>query len=116
MGVGAETGGRSTPSGRSCAFDGVVGGGEIGRLFGSLRITVGDEIDFRAAGLRQDLGETLEQFVVRDGLERPFVLHADNIGRVFSTSRLGEEFVQMRELASRVNCGACAAARASTAL
>ena len=49
---------------------------------------VGDEVDFRAAGLSQDLGETLEQIIVGYGLERPFVLHAENIGRVFSTSRL----------------------------
>ena len=50
--------------------------------FGDVR----DEVDFGAARLNEELGEATEELVVRNRLERPFVLHGWNIRRVFSTS------------------------------
>jgi hypothetical protein len=55
---------------------------------------VGEEVDFGAAGLSEELGEAMEELVVRDRLERPFVLHGWNIRRVFSTSGFAPQRVQ----------------------
>jgi hypothetical protein len=77
---------------------------------------VGDEVDFRAAGLSEELGETLEQLVVGDRLKRPFMRHTQNIGRVFSTSSFGEDRVQTRELAFERQLRRCAVSDAFAAL
>ena len=46
----------------------------------------GDEIGFDSPRLMQKLGQSAEERVVRDLLERARVFHADNIGRGSSTS------------------------------
>src|SRR5262245_36200048 len=58
--------------------------------FGDVR----DDVDFGPSGLSEELRETMEDLVVRDRLERPFVLHVWNIGRVFSTSRIAAYWLQ----------------------
>ena len=47
---------------------------------------VGDEIGLDAPRLAQQLGQSTEQLVVRDQLQRARVFHADNIGSDFSAS------------------------------
>jgi hypothetical protein len=46
---------------------------------------VGDELGLDTPGAPQQIGETAEQLVVGDRLERAF-LHEQNIGLAFSTS------------------------------
>jgi hypothetical protein len=47
---------------------------------------VGDDVGLDAPGLAHELGQAVEQLVVRDGLERSFLFHDGNIGPAFSTS------------------------------
>jgi len=48
---------------------------------------VGDEISFDSPRLLQKLGQSAEERVVRDPLQRVLVFHADNIGGLLLTSR-----------------------------
>jgi hypothetical protein len=47
---------------------------------------VRDDVGLDAPGLTRELGQAAKQVIVRDRLERSFVFHDQNIGRVFSTS------------------------------
>jgi hypothetical protein len=47
---------------------------------------VGDDVRLDSTGLAHERGQALEQFVVRDRLERSLVFHSPNIGLTFSTS------------------------------
>ena len=48
---------------------------------------VGDDVGLDAPGLAHELGQAVEQLVVRDRLERPLCFHDWNIGPAFLTSQ-----------------------------
>src|SRR5258706_14899076 len=50
---------------------------------------VGDDVGFDVPGLAHELGQAVEQLVVRDRLEPSFLFHDSNIGRALSTSWQG---------------------------
>jgi hypothetical protein len=47
---------------------------------------VGDDVGLGAPGLAHEVGETVEQLVVRDRLQRPILFHGWNIRPAFSNS------------------------------
>jgi hypothetical protein len=73
------------------------------------REEIGQELLDRAAGACRQLGQPLEQIVVGNLSKRSFVVHADNIGRRFATSRTAD--LASREPKSIRNARPCRCAQ-----
>jgi hypothetical protein len=60
---------------------------------------VGDEVGLGVAGVAQQIGESAEQLVVGDRVQRVRAFHTDNIGRGFASSWRGVAQAPATELA-----------------
>ena len=65
---------------------------------------VRDDVGLDSPGLAHELGQAVEQLVVRDRLERALVFHDGNIGRAFSTSWERARRPRRADLSRKAGC------------